>query len=240
VVRPGRAEGGSTITMQLARNLFPEQLPYTDRGPVRKLREIRVARQIERSFSKDKILELYLNHIYLGAGAYGIEAASRTYFGKPAAELTVEEAALMLGGLPRRPRCSTRRATVRARRERRNLVLREMAQAGFISEAEAESMRGAADPAGAGRPRGGRPTQLLLHRAGPPGAGGGRRPPLLHRGAAHPHHARRGLQQAAEQELARQLDAIESGRFGAYPHAETYAARATPSRAPRRRTCRAR
>jgi penicillin-binding protein 1A len=84
----GVAEGGSTITQQLARNLFPEWLPYQDRSMRRKVMEARVARQLERSFSKDKILELYLNHIYLGEGAYGIEAASQAYFGKPAAELT--------------------------------------------------------------------------------------------------------------------------------------------------------
>src|SRR5690606_13785106 len=96
------AEGGSTITQQLARNLFPEWLPYQERSLRRKIMEARVARQIERTFEKDKILELYLNHIYLGSGAYGIEAAARTYFGKPAAELTLMEAAT-LGGLPQAP-----------------------------------------------------------------------------------------------------------------------------------------
>ena len=71
----GVEEGGSTITMQLARNLFPEKLDYRDRSIRRKVMEVRVARQIERAFGKRKILELYLNHIYLGQAAYGVEAA---------------------------------------------------------------------------------------------------------------------------------------------------------------------
>src|SRR5690606_38220654 len=95
-------EGGSTITQQLARNLFPEWPPYTERNLRRKVLEARVARQIERMFSKDKILELYMNHIYLGSGAYGIEAASHMYFAKPASELTISEAAT-LAGLPKEP-----------------------------------------------------------------------------------------------------------------------------------------
>src|SRR5690606_38465811 len=72
--------GGSTITMQLARNLFPQQLPAREKSLRRKFAEIRLARQMEQHFSKQQILELYLNHIYLGSGAYGVEAASRTYF----------------------------------------------------------------------------------------------------------------------------------------------------------------
>src|SRR5688500_4140161 len=68
----GVQESGSTITMQLARNLFPEHLPYRERSILRKAMEIRVARQIERAFTKEKILELYLNHIYLGQGTYGV------------------------------------------------------------------------------------------------------------------------------------------------------------------------
>src|SRR5690606_16682650 len=98
----GVQEGGSTITQQLARNLFPEWLPYTERNLRRKILEARVARQIERQFTKDKILELYLNHIYLGNGAYGVEAAARAYFDKSAADLSLEEAAT-LAALPASP-----------------------------------------------------------------------------------------------------------------------------------------
>ncbi|HYR12308.1 MAG TPA: transglycosylase domain-containing protein, partial [Longimicrobium sp.] len=137
----GVEEGGSTITMQLARNLFPDQLDYRDRSIRRKVLEVRVARQIERHFDKRKILELYLNHIYLGEGAYGVEAAARTYFGKSAHELTLPEAAL-IGGLPQSPSRLNPRENRRAARTRRDLVLREMAKAGYITAAQAEEAIG--------------------------------------------------------------------------------------------------
>ncbi|HEX2188556.1 MAG TPA: transglycosylase domain-containing protein, partial [Longimicrobiaceae bacterium] len=136
----GVAEGGSTITMQLARNLFPDHLPYRERSIRRKLMEVRVARQIERAFPKDKILELYLNHIYLGEGAYGVEAAALEYFGKPASELTLAEAAL-LGGLPKAPSQINPRADRDAALARRNLVLSAMADAGYVTAAEAAEAR---------------------------------------------------------------------------------------------------
>ncbi|MBI4545858.1 MAG: transglycosylase domain-containing protein [Gemmatimonadetes bacterium] len=78
-------EGFSTITMQLARNLFPQELPPRERTPWRKLGEMRVAQEIEERYGKRDILELYLNQIYFGSGAWGIEAAAQEYFGKPAA-----------------------------------------------------------------------------------------------------------------------------------------------------------
>jgi penicillin-binding protein 1A len=121
----GAAEGASTITQQLARNLFPEWLPYRERTLRRKLLEARVARQIERRFSKQKILELYLNHIYLGSGAYGIEAASAEYFGKPASELTLPEAAT-LAALPKAPSKLDPTENPEGARERRDLVLDQM------------------------------------------------------------------------------------------------------------------
>jgi penicillin-binding protein 1A len=91
-------QGGSTITQQLARNLFltPSQTIN------RKLREMVLASRIERRLTKDEILELYLNRVYLGDQAYGIDAAARRFFGHPAAELTLAEAA-MLAGLPKAP-----------------------------------------------------------------------------------------------------------------------------------------
>ncbi|MBU0672829.1 MAG: transglycosylase domain-containing protein, partial [Candidatus Margulisbacteria bacterium] len=86
-------EGGSTITQQLARNLF-----LTRRKTVmRKLAEAVLAMQIERRFTKEEILELYLNQVYLGHNAYGIESAANLYFGKPAAELDLAEAAILAG-----------------------------------------------------------------------------------------------------------------------------------------------
>jgi membrane peptidoglycan carboxypeptidase len=98
----GIEEGSSTITMQLARNVFPEKLPANRKTVFRKLAEARVARSIEGKFSKEEILELYLNQIYFGQGAYGIEAAAQEYYGKSAARLTLPEAAT-LAALPRAP-----------------------------------------------------------------------------------------------------------------------------------------
>src|SRR5262245_43762392 len=98
----GVKEGSSTITMQLARNAFPDHLPMNQRTMLRKTAEARVAHQIEKTFSKKEILQLYLNQIYFGNGAYGIEAAAQEYFGKHAKELTLAQAA-MLAALPRAP-----------------------------------------------------------------------------------------------------------------------------------------
>src|SRR3974390_2994848 len=94
----GRVQGASTLTMQLARNLFLSP----DRSFQRKIQEAWLAIQIERRFTKPQIFTLYANQIFLGHGAYGFEAASEYYFGKPAKELKLEEAAL-LAGLPKAP-----------------------------------------------------------------------------------------------------------------------------------------
>jgi penicillin-binding protein 1A len=115
-------EGSSTLTMQLARNIFPERVPFTEKTLRRKLLEARIARDIESRFTKDEILELYLNHIYFGGGAYGIEAAARYYFGRAAEELTLSQTAV-LAALPKAPaRYDPRRHPERAR-ARRDLVL---------------------------------------------------------------------------------------------------------------------
>jgi penicillin-binding protein 1A len=134
------AEGGSTISMQLARNLFADRLPARERTLQRKLLEVRVAREIERRFEKHEILELYLNHIYLGGGAYGVEAAAHKYFGKPAAELTLAESAL-LAALPKAPTHYDPRARVERAQERRDLVIGRMERQGRITAEEAESAR---------------------------------------------------------------------------------------------------
>ncbi len=130
-------EGFSTITMQLARNVFPEHLTR-EKTLRRKLWEIMLAWKIEDAFDKDEILQLYLNQIYLGEGLYGVEAAARGYFGKSARELDVAEAA-MLAALPKAPSTYNPRENPVVAIERRNLVLRLMAEAGVISEAEARS-----------------------------------------------------------------------------------------------------
>jgi 1A family penicillin-binding protein len=213
----GAEEGGSTITMQLARNLFPERLDYRDRSIGRKLREIRVARQIERSFEKDKILELYLNHIYLGSGAHGVDAAARTYFGTPAAELDLPQAAL-IAGLAQAPSRRNPRDNPEGARTRRDLVLREMAEAGYITADEAG--RAAATPvtlAPATRESGQpgsyfteRVRRELEERVGPSVYSAGLRVHTTLDPAA---------QRAAEEEVSRQATAIEGGAFGAYRHA---------------------
>ncbi len=116
----GKTEGASTITQQLAKNLFL----YKDQTYTRKINEWAVALQIERFYTKDQILEMYMNYVFLGAGSYGFEAGSRTYFGKSLKDLTLEEAAL-LAAIPKSPEYSPTRNRARAL-ERRNIVLDQM------------------------------------------------------------------------------------------------------------------
>ena len=135
LVRGGFAQGFSTITMQLARNIFPERLERA-KSVVRKLREAKVALAIERKYSKQKILELYLNQIYLGNGAYGVESAAQRYFGKNVRELNLPEAAL-LAALPKAPeRYNPRREPDRAV-QRRNTVLELLRELHVINDADA-------------------------------------------------------------------------------------------------------
>jgi penicillin-binding protein 1A len=127
------AEGASTITQQLARQMFLD-----DRKTLwRKGREIIVAFRIERQFEKDKILELYLNEVYFGHGYYGVEAASRGYFGKPASALTLPEGAL-LAGLVKAPSTYSPRAHLDKARTRRAIVLDQMVDTGYIDRSTAE------------------------------------------------------------------------------------------------------
>lgn len=127
-------EGGSTITQQLARNLYLDR----SRTITRKLKEIRIALELERRFTKEEILERYLNQIYLGAGAYGVQAAANRYFGKDLDQLSLDQAAL-LAALPRAPNYYSPINNHDAALGRRNLVLQRMSQNGFISEAEADA-----------------------------------------------------------------------------------------------------
>src|SRR5215204_4865496 len=118
----GRLEGGSTITQQLAKNLFL----YKDQTYTRKVNEWIVALQIERFYTKRQILEMYMNYVFLGAGAYGFEAGARTYFGKSLKELSLEEAAL-LAAVPKSPEYSPTRSMEKAKM-RRDIVLDQMAK----------------------------------------------------------------------------------------------------------------
>ena len=119
--------GGSTITMQLAKNVYLSP----SKNPLRKIREIIIAWQLERALSKRRIFEIYLNVVELGRNIYGVEAASRHYFGKSAATLNELEAATLSALLPS-PRTSREKSVT----YRRNLVLARMARVGYISAAE--------------------------------------------------------------------------------------------------------
>ncbi len=127
-------EGGSTITQQLAKILFLS----SERTFGRKLREVQLAREIERRYSKDRILELYLNLIYFGHGAYGVEAAARTFFGKSVGSLSLPEIAL-LAGLPKAPTHYSPHHRREPARQRRDHVLRRMLIVGAVPKAEAEA-----------------------------------------------------------------------------------------------------
>jgi penicillin-binding protein 1A len=128
----GKVQGASTLTMQLARNLFLSP----DRSFYRKVQEALLAIQIERRFTKPQIFTLYANQIFLGHGAYGYEAASEYYFSKPAKKLTLEEAAL-LAGLPKAPQYYSPITHPERALRRRNLVLNAMLEDGKITAAQA-------------------------------------------------------------------------------------------------------
>jgi membrane carboxypeptidase/penicillin-binding protein len=127
----GVRQGFSTITMQAAQNSFVVK-KYANRSLRQKLIELRVARLMERSLTKDQILQLYVNAIYMGNGVYGIEAASRDLFGKSIGKVTLTEAA-MLAGLPKAPSYYTPRKNKARALARRNLVLSLMVNAGYVS-----------------------------------------------------------------------------------------------------------
>ncbi|RDV05875.1 penicillin-binding protein 1A [Undibacter mobilis] len=131
-----RPQGASTITQQVAKNfLLTNELSMT-----RKIKEALLALKIERTYSKDKILELYLNEIYLGLGAYGIAAASLVYFDKSVGELNIQDAAY-LASLPKAPNNYHPFRQRERALERRNWVIDRMAESGFIKTADAEAAK---------------------------------------------------------------------------------------------------
>jgi penicillin-binding protein 1A len=127
-------EGGSTITQQLAKSLFLSP----ERTLSRKVKEIQLAAEIERRYRKDKILEMYLNAIYFGGGAYGIEAAARTYFGKSVSQVNVPEAAL-LAGLIKAPSLYSPLADLKRAKARRDVVLNRMKALKHLSTTQAHA-----------------------------------------------------------------------------------------------------
>jgi penicillin-binding protein 1A len=134
VLHRGVSQGGSTLTQQLAKNLFLTQ----ERTLQRKLQEVELAFWLERKLSKNQILELYLNRVYFGSGAYGVEAASQKYFGKPARQVTLAEAA-MLAGLVKSPSRLAPNRNPDGAEKRAQIVLSAMADADFITEKQART-----------------------------------------------------------------------------------------------------
>ena len=217
----GIAEGSSTITMQLARNVFPDKLPASKKTPFRKIAEVRVARAIEKKFTKDEILELYLNQIYFGQGAWGIEAAAQEYFGKPAAKLTLAEGA-MLAALPRAPSRLNPRSNRELALAGRKLVLERMVEEEMITRDEAEEAAGARLRLRHGK--------LKSNEAAPYFVEAVRNILETELGDAiysegYTIHTTldRKMQRLLEEELSRQLMAVERGAYGGFRH-PTYAA----------------
>lgn len=223
-VKAGRyAQGFSTITMQLARNVFSDRISR-EKTLLRKLKEARVARAIEKRYTKNKILELYLNQVYLGNGAYGVETAAQRYFGKSIRDVSVAEAAMLAGLLKGPERYNPRRFADRAIL-RRNTVLEVMRRAKVITDADASLAKAF-------------PLQL-----GQRTESGDVAPYFIEwvRQQLEEHFGKRlydeglrvytsldvDMQGAAERALENQLKAIEAGRHGAYKHLtyEAYTAR---------------
>jgi penicillin-binding protein 1A len=216
-------QGFSTITMQLARNVFPERISR-EKTLTRKIKEGKVAREIEARYSKDKILELYLNQIYLGNGAHGVETAAQRYFGKSARDLNLAESA-MLAALPKAPtRYDPRRFPDRAI-QRRNTIIELMRREGAITDEEARLAK--AYPLRlARREKSGEfaPYYVEWVRKHLDEQFGER---LYRDGLRIYTTLDIDMQSAAERALEAQLRAVESGKYGPYQHVsyEAYTAR---------------
>lgn len=130
------AEGGSTITQQLAKNAYLTQ----ERTLKRKIQEVFLAVQLEQQYTKQEILELYLNQIYFGQGAYGVQAAAKTYFGKDVSELDANECAV-LAGIPKSPNYYSPFNSVEAAQERKATVLDQMVKYGYMNPSEANTLK---------------------------------------------------------------------------------------------------
>jgi penicillin-binding protein 1A len=139
ILRDKSAGGGSTISQQLAKNLYPRKNHGILTMPVSKIKEIITARRLEDVYSKEEILELYLNTVSFGENAYGIETAALIYFSKTSSQLSIEESALMIGLLKANTSYNPR-IHVKASTRRRNTVLSQMARYGYLSKEKADSI----------------------------------------------------------------------------------------------------
>ena len=142
LVRRRMVAGASTLTMQLARNLFASEVGFTlgDKSPERKIKEILVAIQIEKRYTKSEILTLYCNQMIFGHGTYGVEAAARLYFGKRAKDVTLEEAA-MIAGIIQTPARQSPYVNRGAAKFRRDYTLQQMADNGYITQEQADASK---------------------------------------------------------------------------------------------------
>lgn len=213
-----RLQGFSTITMQLAGNLWPESINRRERTLQRKVREIKVAYEIERTYPKEKILELYLNQIDLGNRAFGVEAAAQRYFGKPVRDLNVAEAA-MLAAMPKAPTRYNPRRNPDLAVLRRNLVINLLRDGGTLSPSSAEAWKAyplqlssSSDFSGVADYAVEYVRQQLDARFGAD---------LYRAGLRIYTTIDLDLQLAAERALEAQLEAVEAGQLGTYPH-QTY------------------
>lgn len=130
------AEGGSTITQQLAKNAYLTQ----ERTMKRKIQEVFLALRLEQQYTKQEILELYLNQIYFGQGAYGVQAAAKTYFGKDVSELDTNECAV-LAGIPKSPNYYSPLNSMEAAQKRKATVLDQMVKYGYMNAMTANSLK---------------------------------------------------------------------------------------------------
>lgn len=132
-IRWGEVQGGSTITQQLAKNYFLTQ----EQTLSRKLHEAFIALQIEQKYTKNEILEMYMNQIYFGQGSYGVETAANTYFGKHVQDLDLAQCA-MIAGIPKSPNYYSPLSNPKAAKERQKTVLEQMTKYGFITKEQAD------------------------------------------------------------------------------------------------------
>ena len=219
----GWQQGFSTISMQLARNVFPERISR-EKTLVRKLKEAKVARAIEARYTKDKILELYLNQIYLGDGAHGVETAAQRYFGKSARDLNLAEGAT-LAALPKAPTAyNPRRYPDRAIR-RRNTVVELMRREGAVDDATASLAKAYPLQLGRRAESGDIAPYFVEWVRKQLDEQFGRQ--LYEQGLKVYTTLDFDMQTAAERAVENQLKAIESGKYGRFSHTtyEEYLAR---------------
>jgi penicillin-binding protein 1A len=212
------AEGFSTITMQLARNIWDQDISGTEKSLRRKLREAKVAREIEKKYPKDKILEIYLNQIPLGNGAYGVEAASQRYFGKSVRDLNVAEAAT-LAAIPKAPTRYNPRRNPNLNIQRRNTVLNLLRDNGLLNGDDTERWKAYPLLLSSHSDYSGVAEYFVEYVRQQLEARFGRE--LYTMGYRIYTSLDLDIQQAAERALEARLEAIESGADGKFAH-ETY------------------